>query len=311
MKMIRFLACLPIIFSFACSQEEKLGVDPPAETRAVTLAGMFDNVNVLVFKDNGSDFLYKQTVNSGWSVDGIKTISLEQGTYKFLYYKTDGILAERVPASLTETVSFDSFEWKAQDDSGNGSDYVLPVDEMWLPETSQMAEQEYVINSSSTTVSNTLTRAVSQVIVHLRKGTQENNGSTQVPQGSNMLLGNLILDIEGVGKSVTIAGSSGSGKTKQTIISGQSDGEVFASFEGPFVFPSENDATINISYQPASGIPFPEITTSVTGPLNRNKKLEITLWVNDNDPVDEELQITVEVVDMEDSDDSGDVGKWE
>ncbi len=313
MKIIYLIPCLLIILSVACSREDNEDIDSSIATKAVTFAGGMDNVNVLVFKQSGSDYLYQQVVNSGWSAEGKTTVNLKQGSYKFLSYKSAEQNTDRQPGLLIATTSFGDIQWNARADEASGNGYLFPVDEMWLPETYAMAYDPYTINSA-TTVTNTLTRAVSQVVVHIRKGSSTGAQPIDPSEGTNQNLGQMTLNITEVGEAVNIQGGIGAGSTKVNINQSLTDNDEFASFEGPFVFPSGsgNDATVTINYKPEEGSAFPPIATSVPGQLQRNHKLEITLWVGNEEPGPEEnLQITVDVVEMEDNTGGGDNGIWE
>lgn len=309
MKVLRFLPCLLILFGVACSQEDKLDTDPSLQTRAVTLISDIDDVEVLIFKHEESEFSYLNKVNSGWS-SGKTTVYLKAGDYKFFYYKATGGDMEMTPAAMDDVSSFDDFQWNAVADTPSGDDYFLPVGELWLAQTATMANEIQTV-SAATTVSQTLTRAVSQVVVHLRKGVPGEAGELPT-DGESVTLGTLNLDIAGVGEAVTINGSTGTGKTKVSLTQGKTNLEEYATFEGPIVFPSESgEATVQIAFTPDTSIDFPEINTTVTGPLERNRKLEITLWINEEEPREDEfLTISVTTSPMTDSEDGGDSGIW-
>lgn len=318
MKVKHLLPGMLCLLAVACTNEKKIDQDPgPSllETRAVTLdAGGADDVEVFIFKQDDNGFMHLSSINSGWDENGKTTVKLEKGDYKFLFHKSAKLNCDIFPASMTPEAAFDHVKWNSRNDEINGAGYMLPVDEIWLPETFDMANNPYSIQNAMT-IRNTLTRAVSQVMIHMRKGTPETvitRASDATPTAVS--LGTLDIEINGVGQSVNVVGGTGTSKTRVAIAEAVSNGEEIFTFTGPFVFPSdsEDDATVTITYTPNENSDIPGFTTTVNGPLERNKKLEISVWLGDDEPIVEgDLEVTVEVIDMEDSEDSGDHGKWE
>jgi len=316
MKIKHLLPGLLCLFAIACSEDKKIDEEPSSslETRIVTLdAGGTNDAEVLVFKQDDNGFMHLSTINSGW-VDGKTTVKLEKGDYKFLFHKSEKLNCDMFPSEMTKDVAFEHIKWDGRKDDINGEGYMLPVDEIWLPETHSMANNPYSIKGN-TTVSNRLTRAVSQVMVHLRKGNSDNTETRATPVATKAVsLGTLDLSVNGVGNSLNVIGGTGNSNTRVAVAEALTDEEEIISFTGPFVFPSDSgeDANVTISYTPNENSDIPAFTTTVSGPLERNRKLEITVWLGDGEPiVEEELKITYEIVEMEDSTDSGDSGIWE
>lgn len=268
-----------------------------------------EDVSVLIFNENDSDFKYIKSITSGWSTDGKISTRLIFGKYRFLFIKSAGI---NTSFSFDTNTSFDDIKIAAKDDPQN-ENYVLPVDEIWLPETREMAETIYTI-TGETTVYNKLTRAVSRIVIHLKRGSVENGEITEYPfpEGMNITenIKEIKLDINGVGGAVNFIGGVGSTKTQETL---QESSEItedgFATFQGPFVFPPETQdlTTVDISIIPDKDSAFPEISTSVSGLLERNKKLEITLLVTDTYQL---LDIVVDTNPITEVS-QGDSGIWE
>jgi len=311
MKLLRVVLGLLIIVLAGCSEEETspIGGTSTNMKNIVTLAGNAENVNVLIFHQDGSDYKYKREINLNIQ----DTANLEYATYKFLFYKSAGLNTDKIPSALTNTNLFDEVIFQSRIDSENDG-YVLPVDEIWLPETADLANQSYLITTHRT-IQNTLTRAVSQVLVHIRKGTYDDANPPAPIELSEtpVAMGNIIMDIMNVGESITVNGATGNKKTLFTSDESfiNSDGDI--SFVGPFVFPSENgETTVSVTYTPAGDSEYPDIIKTVSGTLERNKRLEITFWVADEEPPTgrEFINITVETTDME-GDISGDEGIWE
>ncbi len=315
MKVIHLLPCLLCLFAVACSNENKTEeIDNSLRTRAVTLdANGANDVEVFVFKQDDNGFMHLSTINSGWDENGRIKVQLENGDYKFLFYKSQKLYCDMFPAEMSPAVAFEHILWNGRADDINGEGYILPTDEIWLPETFDMANLSYPIQAA-TTVNNTLTRAVSQVMVHFRKGNPENPDTrTGGVKTRAMNFGTLDIDIHGVGASAGVNGGIGSSKTR-VILTEALTNETITSYTGPFLFPSETgeDAIVTVTYTPGPDSDIPAFTKTVNGPLERNRKLEVTFWLEGEDPIDEgTLRVTVETIEMEDNEDLGDNGIWE
>lgn len=319
MKVKYLLACLMGMCIVACTDDPKTDGIPetPVQTRAVTLdAGdIADGVEVYIFRQDDNGFMHLSSINSGW-VNGKTTVNLQNGDYKFLFHKSERLSCDIFPAEMTPEAAFDVVKWDCRDDMVNGEGYAMPVDEIWLPETYEMANAPYSIQAAAL-ISNRLTRAVSQVMVHLRKGTPDNpvtRASDITPIAVN--LGTMDIHINGVGRSLNVIGGSGTANTRVSVVEAMSEGDDVITFTGPFVFPSDSgtDATVTITYTPNENSEIPAFSKTVNGPLERNRKLEISVWLGDEPtpPIDEgNLEVTVDVKEMEDNTDSGDNGRWE
>lgn len=320
MKNNIIISILLIIFmNTACSNEEaydksSLGDELNSEnSKAVTFSGAeMDGVSVLIFGHNNSEFKYIHAISTGWSAEGKVSTLLEIGKYKFLFLKYTAENTTFQPDPLNTSSGFEDIKIKAKEDPQN-SGYLLPVDEIWLPETEAMASKEYLINNP-TTIHNKLTRAVSQVQLNIRRGYK--NGSTIVPypfpDGKNIMenIKEIKMDITGVGQAITIAGGEGSSKTKYSALSATEiteDG--YAIFGGPLVFPNGSgvNSPVKITIVPKDDSPFPVMTADVEGLLERNKKLEITLWLTSTYKF---INVTVKTEPISKSED-GDSGIWE
>lgn len=303
----------------ACSNEgayieSSLGEElNSVNSKAVTFSGAeMDGVSVLIFGHSNNGFKYLRSINTGWSVDGKVSTLLEIGTYKFLFLKYISVNTTFYPNSLNTSTNFEDIKIVAKEDPLNNG-YLIPVDELWLPETEAMADETYLINNP-TTVYNTLKRAVSQVQLNIKRG--YNKGTTIAPypfsDGKNIMdnIKEIKLDIAGVGEAVTISGGEGSSKTQY---SSQAATEIttegYAVFEGPLVFPNGTGAnsSVKITIVPKDGSAFPVMTADVEGLLERNKKLEITLWLTSTYKF---INVTVKTEPISESED-GDLGIWE
>lgn len=322
MKNNIIISVILIILSMAvaCSNENVLDEENSlgdklnsTNTKAVTFSGAaaMDNVSVLIFGYNGSDYKYQRSISSGWSPEGKVSTSLEIGTYKFLFLKYKEINTIFNPNPLNTSSVFDAIRIDAKTNP-NKQGYLLPVDEIWLPETKNMANATYSI-IEPVTISNTLVRAVSQVQLNLKRAYK--NGTTMIPYPYtvNNIMENIkeiTMDIDGVGESIDIAGGIGFSKT---IYSAQSESQItndgFAIFDGPLVFPNGSglNTSVKITIIPQDNSLFPEMTASVEGMLERNRKLEITLWLTSTYKL---IDVTVDTEPISKEED-GDIGIWE
>jgi hypothetical protein len=287
MKKYYYLIWILTILLAACSNEGEnefiLGNGTlKSNSETITFNQDMAGVSVLIFNENNNDFNYLRSIVSGWSIDGKVSTRLELDKYRFLFIKSTGTNTSFYPDLIDSNTSFDDIKITAKTDTQNEG-YVLPVDEIWLPETEELAKTIYTI-VDETTVYNKLTRAVSQIIVHVKRVAIEDGMITELPfsSGKNITqnIKEIKLDINGVGEAVNISGGIGSTKTKDILDEvTKIDDDGFATFDGPFVFPMAiaGQSAIDISVIPSEDSLYPEMKTSVSGLLERNKKLEITL----------------------------------
>lgn len=285
MRGKHFLYWAFVLLTVSCVKEEegmeKTGPEPVA--RSVNFAAGTDDVEVLIFGRNDTYFTYLGRVSQGWDAEGKTSVGLEVGDYKFLFYKS-ARLNTQVSPGLQAGTKAEEVKIVLREDAAH-PDYHLPADEVFLPETLEMAERIYEIRGGET-VRNTLTRAVGRIVVELKRGASENGVIDSLPyeEGSNILddIEGITLDISNVGEAVSPAGASGSTRTLWV----SSEASVFpesgfAVFDGPFVFPPEDagETTVVLTLFPKAGSAFPEMVQTVQGKVERNKKLVITLWV--------------------------------
>lgn len=315
MKKHYYLIWILIILITACNNENENDTihgnsNLNIKSEAITFAQDMEGVSVLIFNQNGNNYL--RSIVSGWSTDGKVSTRLELGKYRFLFIKSAGTNTSLDPNPLDNNTSFGDIKIIANDDSQNEG-YVLPVDEIWLPETEELAKTVYTI-TDETTIHNKLIRAVSQIVVHVKRVANENGKITELPfpSGRNITenIKEIRLDINGVGEAINISGGIGSTKTKDILdVVTNIDDSGFAIFDGPFVFPmaTAQQSTINISVIPSEDSLYPEMKTSVNGLLERNKKLEITLLITSTYQL---IDIIVDTNPMKEIS-QGDSGIWE
>lgn len=309
---ILFYSLLTFLVMGCNNEDGTPGEEILSSQHSVMLRSGAKNTTVLFFQKVNNVYSYTKTA----SVDVRTTVGLNKGDYKCFFYRYTGSSIKMLPEAISAITTVEDLEFNALvDESRSGlGNYVLPVNELWLPESIGDTGRIYTI-PTVTTIQNTLARAVSQVIVHIRK---VNSGGEEIPvssssTGTPVNLGELTLDISGVSTLWDITGTSGNAKTffqtDQAIPN--EDGSI--SYYGPFVFPSEVNATsVNVIFETIDSQTLPSISErTIAGPLERNKKLEITLTVKEGNQVDGVLDVEVEVIEMEDNADGGDNGIWE
>jgi len=317
--IISVLLIIILSMVVACSNEEAIMEDSLGDklnsvnNKAVTFSGAtMDGVSVLIFGHNNSQFKYLRSINTGWSEDGKVSTLLEIGTYKFLFLKYKKENTTFYPETLDKNSSFESIKIEAKNDDANNG-YVLPVDEIWLPETKDMANKSYLINDP-TTIHNKLKRAVSQVQLNIKRGYKDGEVIKPLPypKGEDIMenIKEIKMDIDGVGEFITISGGNGSSKTMyNSSASDEIDDDGYALFYGPLVFPNGagTNTSVDITITPKENSTFPVMAAKVEGLLERNKKLDITLWVTSTYKF---INITVQTAPISESRD-GDKGIWE
>lgn len=303
----------------ACSNDEvytdgSLGEElDSSNSKTVTFSQAdMDGVSVLIFAHSNTEFKYLRHINTGWTEDGKVSTLLDIGTYKFLFLKKIGINTILYPNPLDANSNFEDIKIEAKEDILHEG-YLLPVDEIWLPETEEMAKEIYVINNP-TTIYNKLKRAVSQIKLNIKRGYKSESGILPYPfpEGKNIMdnIKEIKMDISGIGETVTISGGSGSSKTQYTSqVATEITTEGYAVFDGPFVFPNGTgmNASVKITITPKDESAFPVMTVDVEGLLERNKKMEITLWLTS---IYKFINVTVVTDPISESQD-GDLGIWE
>jgi len=313
------LFCIITLLFAACSNRDDdatYGNESVLTRSYVTYSGDVEGVSVLIFGFKNNNYYFQNSITSGWVENKIST-NLEFGSYKFLFYKAEGTETTLSPSQFGSSVKPEDVTWYAQENTDpERSSYVLPVNEIWLPETSEMAGTIYEIVGNDL-IQNTLKRAVSQVELYLLRGKQvDGEYSPIIYTGDENIMEDIAevrMDISGVGESLTYLGTTGSSKTYFSATEGTSiSDDGFAFFEGPLVFPTEDpdglaEVTIQLIPKAGSILEGIDLTKTVTGKLERNKKLSIKLWLTSTYNI---INVDVDTSEMTSSND-GDEGIWE
>lgn len=324
--MINLAMLLPLII--ACTDRDHNELIPDnkntevtfAYTTAYTATKAGENIVpvVFIFRKNGTDFLYEKEIRDGW-VGGKVSTQLEPDDYKFLFAASYGVNTHIVPNTFDSATSFDEIKFE----NLTSGEYVLPADELFLQSPSENATAVHSIVSSET-IHCTLQRAVSQVIVYVKRRTLMNGN--YVPYSYEDASDNIAnkirsvdMQITGNGEGCTVAGGYGSGNTFITLDATQArvDGDGFARFEGPFLFPSAFSNSLQeivLTFHPAVNSDLLEEDKKVTLTddliIEPNHQLEITIWfsVSKNEPVNIEVEAESRPIT---NINAGDEGMWE
>ena len=114
------------------------------------------------------------------------------------------------------------------------------------------------------------------------------------------------------GLRVTPAGSSGTATVAATLAAADyaelTDGG-FIRLEGPFIIPPADggEVGLDISVVPAAGAALQPARLHLTGRAERNKRLDVTLWINSGYPA---VGVEIKTAPIEREQD-GDTGIWE
>ena len=334
MNKIYFIFCLLIFIVTACSQEDDYNSgewtdnlennDPTL--RQVNFSNDMTGVSVLIFQKNQNNkYIFQRSVSSGWSVNGKVSTMLVLGYYKFLFLKNAGTTTSFDPIPEENTTEFEDFKIKATAMSGKDG-YVNPVDQIWLP-TAQLADKVYEV-IDTITVKNTITRAVGQVVVNIKRGYPFDENAASDPNGNidesnyrlipmeesfiTQNLKDITLDINGVGTSIDLSGSYGNAKTyfssfEKSIPISLSDG--YATMEGPFVFPPEggNKSSVSVNINMADNSKYRNISVNVANAtIEKNYQTVINIWLTYTYQL---FRVTVSMDEITGSNDA-DTGIW-
>lgn len=275
-----------------------------------------DNVTLFIFRKSGDKFLYQTEIRSGWDSQGKIVHKMDPGTYRFLFVKTPWTETVLSPAPLTTSINFNELKFNARTVEGKEG-YVLPVDELFLPEIASTADPMEIKGGEK--VACTLKRAVCRANLRIKRGKlQNNNFRPFLYSGEETVLDKIKsvhLELNGVGVSADVNGTYGEGilsikrgaADKDTLTS-----EGFAVFNIPFFFPpasSEKNIEAKVELETETGV----LTSHVmqVTELKRNQEVDITVWLLTAQPENEiSIGITADTRPIT-SEHNGDMGFWE
>lgn len=299
-------------------EEQEIGRGEMQSAPVTLRAGTAKDVSLFIFRKTGDRFVYQSEINKGWSTDGMITVSMEKGDYQFLFVSSDGTATALTPYPPQTDTDLEEIRFKALPDPYHKGK-ILPVNEVFLPELDD-AIREYSIRGGET-VSCTLKRAVSRLLLVLKRGHKENDGYVPepYPAGENILqdIQEVQMTISGIGTSAGIHGTEGTSSLSTTFMEADKDGFTdagFVSFAGPFFFPPADNGTVRVAVHliPKEGTAGTTIHKVVTGQVKKNQRLQVVLWIGTGDEPqgDRVIGVTVDTKPISDETD-GDKGIWE
>lgn len=297
--------------------DEEAADDAASDRQAVILeAPASDHVTLFIFRKSGDEFLYQTDIRSGWDSQGKIVHKMDPDTYRFLFVKTPWTGTVLSPDPLTTSINFNELKFNArtvEDKEG----YVLPVDELFLPESASTADPMEI--KGGETVTCRLKRAVCRANLRIKRGKLQNGKFEPYPysQGETVLdkIKSVHLELNGVGIFADVNGTYGEGilsieraaENRDTLTT-----EGFAVFNIDFFFPPaspKKNIEAKVELETETGVltsPVMQVTE-----LMRNQEVDITVWLPAEQPKNDVLiGITADtrpITEMQD----GDIGFWE
>lgn len=268
------------------AEGEKVAVTFRMPAAADTPASLTPEVHI--FRKNGNNFLYEQTVREGWN-EGKATARLTPDVYKFLFAASYGNNTRLAPGQLTPAVRFDEVVFlNRKDDAGNLS----AADELYLQYPDGEGSKAHPVQADDT-ISCLMKRAAAKLEIRIEHYERQNGTDSLIPytDGNHPLKDDFAaIDVTftGTGEGCTPAGGYGYGTTRFALdpalaVSGD-DGA--ATIDGPFLFPpapGTGQSAVRFNLRPVAGAALTgealacEITEGVT--LKRNYRLRLTLRI--------------------------------
>lgn len=275
-----------------------------------------DNVTLFIFRKSGDKFLYQTEIRSGWDSQGKIVRKMDPGTYQFLFVKTPWTGTVLSPDPLTTSINFNELKFNART-AEDKEGYVLPVDELFLPESASTADPMEI--KGGETVTCRLKRAVCRANLRIKRGERQNNDFKPVPYSlGETVMDNITsvhLELNGIGTSANLNGTYGHGILSIDRAAASIDtltAEGFAVFNIPFFFPPASTDKIikaKVKIETETGILTSPIMEVID--VMRNQEVDITVWLPAEQPKNDVLiGITADtrpITEMQD----GDIGFWE
>lgn len=314
LRDLTWAACA-LLMAAACSES---GTEPPQRSVSPSAGGtqVFlqqqagREPSVYAFRLDGDAYRCDTCLCEGWKPDGTLRAHLPQGKYKFLFAEGVGSNLTPVPDPLVgATWEQAVFERTADDEGGR-----LPSDELFL-QGADDAAQVYELGSAPVTVRAELKRAVGRLTLAVKRGYRDGESYREVPYTSPQsvldALERVDLRIAGSALRVGVAGGSGEADVVASLLltAAAPDADGFVRLDGPFLIPPAGDEPVRLELElvPAAGSPLKHTTLRKEGKVERNKQLEVTLWITTVYP-----SIAVEITQRPIGDSQeGDSGVWE
>ena len=300
----------------ACSEPERADGGPNPQTTRVTLRreGAAD-VAVYAFRRQGDRFLFDTLFREGWTSDGRMSVRMPNGQYKFLFASGAADRLVLAPEPLTRQTAWEEVHFALRENA-EAPGTCCPADELFLQYPASDADAIHKVGGADLTVAATLRRAVCRIEVSVKRGYHDGTQYVEVPYAEpQSVLGEIDrieLSAGAAGLRVTPAGSSGTATVAATLAAADyaelTDGG-FIRLEGPFIIPPADggEVGLDISVVPAAGAALQPARLHLTGRAERNKRLDVTLWITSGYPA---VGVEIKTAPIEREQD-GDTGIWE
>lgn len=301
----------------ACSQPERESDPAPAAgtTRVTLLREGSAGVSVYAFRRQGAEFLYDTLFREGWKADGTLAVRMANGSYKFLFASGAAGNLTLEPAPFVRGTAWEEAAFALR---GNPAlpGTCLPSDELFLQLPASDANTVYTVGGTDLTIPARLTRAVGRIGITLKRGYRDGDRYVEVPytRPHTILdeIARIDLRVSNAGLRVSPGGSEGTAEVTATLDAedyAELTDEGFVRLDGPFVIPPADGRPVglDISVTPAAGSSLQPGRLQLTGTVERNKRLDVTLWITSGYPA---IGIEVRTAPIGDEQD-GDTGIWE
>ena len=318
---MKFRYCTAIVLAAvafaACSEpaQETAAAPDSAGTRVTLQREGTQNVAVYAFRQQGDAFLYDTLFRDGWTPDGTLSVRMPSGRYKFLFVSGAGDNLVLEPAPPTGQTAWEQAAFALRENPDAPGVY-LQADELFLQYPASDAEAVYTLGGADVTVPARLSRAVSRIGITLKRGYHDGTGYVEVPytQPHSVLeeIDRIELTVGNTGLRVRPGGSEGTASVRATLAASdyaELTAEGFARLEGPLVIPPTDggEVGLDLSVVPAAGSSLEAAQLRLTGKAERNKRLDITLWITSGYPV---IGVEIDLTPI-DREQEGDSGIWE
>lgn len=317
MKFWNFATILSIaVFFAACSVSGTAEPVPDiATTRVVLQQAGAEPLSVYAFRQQNEYFLFDAFYRDGWTDDGRMTVRMANGNYKFLFAGGESQQIALVQQLIAgQTAWEDALFGLRENPDLPGT--CFPADELFLQYPASEANAIHAVKGGDMTVSAKLERAVCAIRLFVKRGYRIGAEYAEVPYPAPQSVLDEIerfdLTIENTGLRVNSDGSSGSAAVVKSLTAANCtilSNNGFAEYAGPFIIPPADggEVDVRIDVTPAANSALQSAQLHVTGRAERNKRLDITLWITSGYPL---IGIDIRTAPIE-QEHEGDTGIWE
>lgn len=300
----------------ACSEPDTADTVPVTETTRLTLLNEDTaNVSVYAFRRQGDLFLFDTLFRDGWTADGRLSVRMPNGRYKFLFTRGAADRLALKPEPLTRQTAWEDVTFELRENTALPGT-CFPADELFLQYPASDANTVYTVGGTDLTVPAKLQRAVCRINLFVKRGCHDGTRYVEVPYAEphSVLdeIGSIRLSVNRTGRCVSPGGSSGTATVSATLAAAdyaELTDRGFARYEGPFVIPPADGGQVglDIVILPAAGASLQRAELHLTGKAERNRGLDVTLWITSGYPA-VGVEIQTAPIDREQE---GDTGIWE